>query len=47
MDISPKAWNNQDTTQRPHEAQEEARSNLVILILIGKWIKIPMITAKQ
>ena len=25
MDISPKAWNTQDTTQRPHEGQEEGR----------------------
>ena len=25
VDISPKAWNTQNTVHRPHEAQEEGR----------------------
>jgi len=31
VDISPKAWNTQDTTQRPQEAQEERLDALVLL----------------
>ena len=39
MDISPRAWNTQDTVRRPYEAQEEERQNVVASLLLRRGNK--------
>ena len=42
MDISPEAWNTQDTIHKPHETQENGDQSMDTLILLRKGNKIPM-----
>ena len=40
MDISPKAWNTQNTIHRLHEAQEEERPSVGALVFLRRGNKI-------
>jgi hypothetical protein len=43
VDISPEAWNTQDTIHRPHEAQEEGRPKCDTSFLLRRGKKIPIV----
>jgi hypothetical protein len=43
VDISPEAWNTQDTIHKPHETQEEEEDQSVdTMILLRRGNKVPM-----